>query len=103
MEQSIVETAQGRLKGVAKDGVLRFNGIPYAKPPVGALRWCPTEPPQGWSGVREATHFGAIAPQVKSAAERLIGGTPGEQSEDCLYLNVWTPGCDDAGRPVMVW
>lgn len=98
----IVEIAQGRLEGFAKDGVLRFNAIPYAKPPVGALRWQPAEPAEGWTGLRDAARFGAIAPQVKSAAEALIGGTPGEQSEDCLYLNIWTPSLDGA-RPVMVW
>ena len=97
-----VEIAQGRLRGFTKDGVLRFNGIPYAKPPVGPLRWQPAEPPDAWAGVRDAARFGHIAPQVKSAAEALIGVTPGEQSEDCLYLNVWTPRTDGK-RPVMVW
>ncbi|HWA92415.1 MAG TPA: carboxylesterase/lipase family protein [Rhizomicrobium sp.] len=98
----IVEIAQGRLKGFVKDGVLRFNGIPYAKPPVGLLRWLPAQAAEGWAGVRDAARFGAIAPQVRSAAEALIGGTPGEQSEDCLYLNIWTPSLDGA-RPVMAW
>jgi para-nitrobenzyl esterase len=97
-----VEIAQGRLKGFSKDGVLRFNGIPFAKPPVGPLRWRMAEPPEPWTGTREAARFGCIAPQIAGAAERLIGSTPGEQSEDCLYLNIWTPAC--AGRrPVMVW
>ncbi|MEI9931132.1 MAG: carboxylesterase family protein [Rhizomicrobium sp.] len=100
---SVIATiTQGTLEGFAKDGVLRFNGIPYAKPPVGALRWRPAEAPERWSGVREASRFGNIAPQVQSAAEALIGGTPGEQSEDCLYLNVTTPSLDGK-RPVMVW
>ena len=98
-----VEIAQGRLKGFSKDGVLRFNGIPYAKPPVGPLRWRMAEPPEPWTGIRDAARFGNIAPQIQGAAERLIGGTPGDQSEDCLYLNIWTPGCDAAARPVMVW
>ena len=98
----IVETAQGLLEGFAKDGVLRFNGIPYAKPPVGALRWRVAVTPEPWTGIRDASRFGTIAPQLRSAAEALIGGTPGEQSEDCLYLNVWTPGTDGK-RPVMVW
>jgi para-nitrobenzyl esterase len=98
----IVEIAQGKIEGFAKDGVLRFNGIPYAKPPVGNLRWRPAEPPEKWAGMRDASRFGNIAPQVASAAEALIGGTPGEQSEDCLYLNVVTPSLDGK-RPVMVW
>ena len=98
----IVETALGRLEGFAKDGVLRFNGIPYAKPPVGPLRWRMAEAPEPWAGIRDAARFGPVAPQVRSAAEALLGGTPGAQSEDCLYLNVWTPGTNGK-RPVMVW
>jgi para-nitrobenzyl esterase len=98
----IVEVEQGRLEGLVKEGVLRFHGVPFAAAPSGARRWRPAEPPQGWSGVRDASRFGAIAPQLRGAAEALIGGTPGEQSEDCLYLNVWTPGTSGK-RPVMVW
>jgi len=101
--EPIVETAQGRIKGLAKDGVLRFNGIPYAAPPVGPLRWRMPEPPLAWDGVRECARFGNIAPQITGAAERLLGRTPGEQSEDCLTLNVWTPSLDGGSRPVMVW
>lgn len=97
------EIAQGKLQGVARDGVLRFNGIPYARPPVGALRWRAPEAAEGWAGVRDAAHFGNIAPQVASAAGAVLGGTPGTRSEDCLYLNVQTPGCDGAKRAVMVW
>ncbi|MBS0470210.1 MAG: carboxylesterase family protein [Proteobacteria bacterium] len=100
---AIAEIAQGKLQGVARDGVLRFNGIPYAKPPVGALRWQAPEPAEGWAGVRDAAHFGNIAPQVASAAGAVLGGTPGTRSEDCLYLNVQTPACDGAKRAVMVW
>ncbi len=100
---SVIATiAKGKLEGFAKDGVLRYNGIPYAKPPVGRQRWRPAEAAEPWSGVRDAARFGNIAPQVQSAAEALIGGTPGEQSEDCLYLNVTTPSLDGK-RPVMVW
>jgi para-nitrobenzyl esterase len=97
------EIAQGRLQGVARDGVLRFNGIPYAKPPVGALRWRPAEPPEPWAGVRDASRFGNIAPQVPSASGAVLGATPGTRDEDCLYLNVQTPACDGAKRAVMVW
>ncbi len=98
-----VEIGQGRLKGFSKDGVLRFNGIPFAEPPVGPLRWRQAEPPKPWAGLRDGARFATIAPQIPSAAERLIGGTPGEQSEDCLYLNVWTPSLEKPLRPVMVW
>src|ERR1700742_2093204 len=97
------EIAQGRLQGTAREGVLKFNGIPYAQPPVGPLRWRLPEPAEGWAGVRDATGFGNIAPQVAAANGAVLGGTPGTRSEDCLYLNVQTPGCDGARRPVMVW
>src|SRR5947209_3736212 len=106
MEQAVmaqVETASGRVSGFSKDGVLRFNGIPFAKPPVGLLRWQNPEPPEPWAGVRDCARFGAIAPQIPGAAEGLLGGTAGEKSEDCLTLNIWTPACDSTKRPVMVW
>jgi para-nitrobenzyl esterase len=106
MEQAVmaqVETASGRVSGFSKDGVLRFNGIPFAKPPVGRLRWQNPEPPEPWAGVRDCARFGAIAPQIQGAAEGLLGGTAGQKSEDCLALNIWTPACDSAKRPVMVW
>jgi len=98
-----VETSAGRLAGLRKDGITRFKGVPFAKPPVGALRWRMPEPAEPWAGVRDATKFGAVCPQAPTQLEMLMGQTMGEQSEDCLYLNVWTPGCDNAKRPVMVW
>ena len=98
-----VEIASGKLQGTARDGVLKFNGIPFAKPPVGPLRWRMPEPAEPWAGVRDAAQFGNIAPQVQALGDGVLGGTPGIRSEDCLYLNVQTPGCDDARRPVMVW
>lgn len=98
-----VETMNGRVSGFSKDGIFRFNGVPYAKPPVGPLRWRMPEPPESWAGVRDCSRFGPIAPQIQGAAEGLLGGTAGQKSEDCLYLNVWTPACDGQKRPVMVW
>ncbi len=98
-----VETASGRLAGLRKDGITRFKGIPFAKPPVGALRWRMPEAAEPWAGVRDATKFGHVCPQAPTQLEMLMGSTMGEQSEDCLFLNVWTPGCDAARRPVMVW
>jgi para-nitrobenzyl esterase len=106
MDQPLVttaETANGRVSGFSKDGIFRFNGVPYAKPPVGTLRWRMPEPPESWAGVRDCSRFGPIAPQIQGAAEGLLGGTAGQKSEDCLYLNIWTPACDDQRRPVMVW
>ncbi len=76
------------------------QGIPFAAPPVGALRWKPPQPPTPWEGVRPCTSFGPVCPQPKSA----FGQTPEPQNEDCLYLNVWCLAArPEAPRPVMVW
>jgi para-nitrobenzyl esterase len=99
----LVETAMGKLAGLRKGDVLSFTGIPFANPPVGALRWRMAEPNAPWAGIRDATRFGPICLQSAIPLEALTGGVPSEQSEDCLYLNVWTPGLGGAKRPVMVW
>ena len=99
----IVEIAQGKLEGLFADGVWRFSAIPFAKPPVGALRWHMPEPPVQWAGVRQANRMGPIAAQIRTPIEDMLEITDGEKSEDCLYLNLWTPGLDGAKRPVMVW
>ena len=91
------------MRGAEKGGVLRFKGIPFAAPPVGAQRWKPPQPVEPWSDVRDATTFGPMAPQVAGGLEAMLGAASMAQGEDCLYLNVTTPACDDAGRPVMVW
>ncbi|MGK2913473.1 MAG: carboxylesterase family protein, partial [Porticoccaceae bacterium] len=100
---SVVETKGGSLRGTQRDGIWIFKGIPYAVPPVGALRWQPPADPVPWTGVREAAEFGNWAPQNKSNLDDVMGAEAGEQSEDCLTLNVWTPGLDQDKRPVMVW
>ena len=83
---------------------MAFKGIPYAAPPVGPLRWRPPQRPEEWSEVREATAFAPNAPQFPLVPNSLYAGGHECQSEDCLYLNVWT-GADRAeqGRPVLVW
>src|SRR5277367_1980749 len=86
-----LETASGRLGGYRRDGIVRFKGVPFAKPPIGPLRWRMPEPALSWAGVYDATQFSAVAPQAPTQLETLMGGSIGEQSEDCLYLNVWTP------------
>jgi para-nitrobenzyl esterase len=79
--------------------VWRFRGIPYAAAPTGELRWRPPAAPPPWSGVREAKAFGRSCPQVG----KLVDGETLETDEDCLTLNVWSPGLDGKRRPVMVW
>lgn len=100
---TIVETTYGKLQGTTDGGVESYRGIPFAAPPVGDLRWRAPEPPHPWDGVRDATHFGPTAPQPRATVG--VGmGTEQEHDEDCLFLNVWTPGADaSARRPVMVW
>jgi len=96
----VVEIDSGGVRGVEDGGALAFLGIPYAAPPVGLRRFMPPEPPQAWSGVRDASSFGPAAAQVPKRGSL---DDVGELSEDCLYLNVWTPSCDERRRPVMFW
>ena len=102
----IVTTSYGQLEGIAQGTSLVFRGIPFASPPVGALRWRAPEPPMAWGGVHEATARSAISPQiVNEALENVLptGDATEPQSEDCLYLNVYTPALDDGKRPTLVW
>jgi para-nitrobenzyl esterase len=87
---------QGAVRGVVEGDMLAFKGIPYARPPVGPLRWKPTEAAEGWSGVRDGSRFGAICPQI--IGQEIKG------DEDCLTVNVWRPRVKPAqALPVMVW
>ena len=101
---AIAQTAQGKLEGRTEDGLAVFRGVRFAQAPLGQLRFRAPQPPESWQGVRSAAEFGPISLQTPNdALDALIGGAPQPQDEDCLYLNVWTPGLDDAARPVMVW
>src|SRR3954451_13663151 len=100
---TIVETTTGSVQGRVKDAMSDFRGIPYAAPPVGDLRFRPPQPAEPWTGVRDATRFRPMAPQNQGTMERMFGAPPQAVDEDCLSLNIWTPACDDAKRPVMVW
>ena len=98
---TIASVASGRVKGRAKEGVILFAGIPYAEPPLGRLRFRPTQPHPGWAGVRECTRFGPAAPQLPTG---LFGEAREVRwDEDCLTLSVTTPALDDRRRPVLVW
>lgn len=95
-----VRIEQGLLAGAERDGVHSFLGIPYAAPPIGDRRWRPPVAPQAWDGVRDATSFGNAAVQTADTGMD-IGAS---QSEDCLYLNVWTTAPETGNRqPVMIW
>ena len=111
--EGVVEISQGRLRGVWRSDHWSFSGIPYGKAPVGELRWRPPLPAEAWGEIRDASTFGAIAPQTAAVAGITTPADPGAtepHSEDCLTLNVWTPDLPESptstpgqGRPVMVW
>ncbi len=95
------QVEQGTLEGVKEGDVFKFLGVPYAGPPVGDLRWRAPQPPDAWTGVRHAQKFGPISPQTVGAS---FDVRQPEESEDCLYLNVWTTTCEASDKqPVMVW
>ena len=105
MSGQVASTEQGKVEGISKLGCLQFRGIPFAAPPVGDLRWQLPQPHPSWDGVRDASEYGPICPQISGTMEQLGGGRqvdPDPQSEDCLTLNVFTPGLDGT-LPVMVW
>jgi len=115
----VLATNRGPVRGVAlTNGVMAFKAIPYAAPPVGPLRFAPPAPPAAWTEVRDGSALPATAMQNPSPSsvnptselgKALQAVFPGRadveaQSEDCLYLNVWTRGiADGKKRPVMVW
>ncbi len=92
------ETSLGQVKGVEVGNLMAFKGIPYAKPPVGDLRFAPPEPAEPWTGILEASQFGSDCPQSGSA----FNGFVDSLEEDCLFLNVYTP-LEGDNHPVMVW
>ncbi len=115
----IVETAYGKVRGYATNGVYTFRGIRYGATTMGKNRFLPPQQPDPWTGVRDATSYGYSAPQTNPATRGNVGpespmaqilaasdgfrAAPAE-SEDCLFLNIWTAGLGVARkRPVMVW
>ncbi len=115
----VVETAYGKVRGYATNGVYTFRGVRYGATTIGKNRFLPPKKPAPWAGVLDATSYGYSAPQTNPSTRGVAGpespmvqilaasdgfrSAPAE-SEDCLFLNVWTAGLDaDRKRPVMVW
>lgn len=96
------KTDAGIVRGAREQGITAFKGIPFAAPPVGNLRWRPPQPVAKWKGVREAMQYGADCAQLPFPSDAAPLGAP--PSEDCLYVNVWTPAHKaDEKLPVLVW
>ena len=93
-----VKTEGGLVQGLAEDNLTVYKGIPFAAPPVGALRWRAPQPAPKWESVRTADQF------EPGCMQSMGGPPPGGMSEDCLHLNVWTPAKSPRDRvPVLVW
>ncbi|MGW4633563.1 carboxylesterase family protein [Nocardia sp. NPDC004415] len=100
-----VRTTAGTVRGRVENSVAVFRGIPYARPPFGALRFRPPVAVPAWEGVRDAGAFGPGVPQAghRGAVMTAVAGVVEDGSDDCLSLNVWSPDLGAGGLPVMVW
>jgi para-nitrobenzyl esterase len=107
--EPVVDTTSGKIRGVTVDGIAAFKGIPYGASTAGANRFMPPQKPAPWGGVRKAVDWAGHAPQAffgqrRPEVSHLAPPSDTVQvSEDCLTLNLWTPGLDAGKRPVMVW
>ncbi|MBT0727814.1 carboxylesterase family protein [Rosenbergiella australiborealis] len=102
VDSPVVPISTGDVQGTEQDGVVAFLGIPYAKPPIGSLRWRAPQPLTAWTGVKKVDSFASDCMQKPFEGDAAPMGT--QPSEDCLYLNVWKPAAkSDQKRPVMVW
>jgi para-nitrobenzyl esterase len=115
----VVETVSGKVRGFSNQGILTFRGVRYGASTAGKNRFMPPRKPDPWSGIHDATSYGYRAAQTNPATRGVAGPqsemtqilagsdgfrVPPPESEDCLFLNVWTPGLGSAKkRPVMVW
>jgi para-nitrobenzyl esterase len=98
----VVKTQYGLLQGTTEKGLFVFKGVPYTSPMLGKNRWLPPLPVEPWKGTRKALEFSPVAPQMI-----VLANTPGAvqepQNENCLYLNLYSPGLDNKKRAVVVW
>ena len=97
-----VKTANGLVQGSRRSGISMFKGIPFAQPPVGDLRWKEPQPVRNWEGTWKADHFSARAMQLPIYSDMKFRSAG--ISEDCLYLNIWTPAkTGQENLPVLVF
>jgi para-nitrobenzyl esterase len=101
MGNTIIETQYGKVQGTVDGPVSVWKGIPFAQAPVGELRFRAPQKPASWAGVRDATAFGLASAQAGSMG--FFSSSPEPSGEDCLFLNIWSPGADDKRRPVLFW
>src|ERR1700722_15952964 len=98
-----VPTQSGLVQGATEDGIAIYKGIPFSAPPLGDLRWRAPQPLTAWRGIRDANKFAPACMQVP-IVNATLGMDAVDTSEDCLYLNVWTPAKSPGDRlAVMVW
>ncbi|MDX2044230.1 MAG: carboxylesterase/lipase family protein [Acidobacteriota bacterium] len=108
--KAVVETTAGKVSGCVRNGIFTYKGIPYAAPVAGEARFMPPTKAKPWAGVRSSMQYGQVSPQVARTGWAndeeawLFSWDDGIPGEDCLRVNVWTPGINDnKKRPVMVW
>lgn len=102
----LIMTKHGPIQGTTHNGVRVWRGVPFARPPVGPLRFRAPQPPDTWTTARDATTFGPMAWQPRNMLGSVSFSSeppPRQANEDCLTLNIYAPASDDRQRPVMVW
>jgi para-nitrobenzyl esterase len=103
-DPTLVTIEQGKLQGMEEDGILVWKGVPFAQPPIHDLRWKSPQPLQPWQGIKSAQRYGNICPSTGYGEQSIYEIPPEEMSEDCLYLNVWSPTISPKKKmPVFVW